>query len=169
MILYPPDCKSLLHRLLDANPEHRIKMDEIMTHPWINEGHTLPFGPAPFPNTLTTKDINVDIVDHMVHVLKVIIGSVHTSSFGSVTIIILCGNNDRYNYYVINIGGANKWRAYRRSDVKQSHSCCLCVLPHECKTGKVYNTVNVLRSDLIKCNFVSQVSEEVSCPKDTHP
>lgn len=65
------DCKSLLCQLLEANPEQRIKMEGIMAHPWINQGHALPFGPAPFPNTLRPNDINMDIVDHMVHILKV--------------------------------------------------------------------------------------------------
>ena len=46
-------------------------MDAIMSHPWMNEGHALPFGPAPYPNHLTMNDINTDIVDHMIHVLKV--------------------------------------------------------------------------------------------------
>lgn len=46
-------------------------MPEIMSHPWMNEGHTLPFGPAPFPNKLQLADINKDIVQHMVNILKV--------------------------------------------------------------------------------------------------
>ena len=44
-------------------------MPMLMAHPWLNEGHTLPFGPAPFPNRLTPNDINDKIVEHMIHVL----------------------------------------------------------------------------------------------------
>lgn len=65
------DCKDLLKRLLKSNPDERIKMSQIMDHPWMNEGHTLPFGPAPFPNRLQLLDINNDIIQHMVHHLKV--------------------------------------------------------------------------------------------------
>jgi len=72
------DCKTLLRRLLEANPDQRIKMDEIMTHPWINTGFTLPFGPAPFPNRLMMSEITTDIVNHMVHVLKVSITILYT-------------------------------------------------------------------------------------------
>lgn len=42
-----------------------------MAHPWMNKGHSLPFGPAPFPNRLRLADISDDVVDHMVHTLKV--------------------------------------------------------------------------------------------------
>ena len=42
-----------------------------MAHPWMNKGHSLPFGPAPFPNKLKLADISDDIVDHMVHTLNV--------------------------------------------------------------------------------------------------
>ena len=65
------DCKDLLRRLMQSNPEERIKMDAIMSHPWLNEGHSLPFGPAPFPNKLLPNDVDSDIVEHMVHILKV--------------------------------------------------------------------------------------------------
>lgn len=46
-------------------------MPEIMAHPWMNEGHNLLFGPAPYPNPLTPSGINDDIIEHMVHVLRV--------------------------------------------------------------------------------------------------
>ena len=46
-------------------------MADIMTHPWMNEGHALPFGPAPFPNKIGANDIDEDISEHMVVVLKV--------------------------------------------------------------------------------------------------
>ncbi len=66
-------CKDLLRRLLTSNPEDRIKMPELMEHPWLSEGGSLlPFDPAPFPNFLSINDINEDITEHMVHVLKVL-------------------------------------------------------------------------------------------------
>ena len=46
-------------------------MPDIMAHPWMNEGHSLPFGPAPFPNQLDPSSINNDVVEHMVHTLNV--------------------------------------------------------------------------------------------------
>lgn len=46
-------------------------MAEIMEHPWMNEGHHLPFGPHPFPNKLRHHDICEEIVEHMVHTLNV--------------------------------------------------------------------------------------------------
>ena len=64
-------CKDLLKQLLKSNPTDRIQMPGIMSHPWMNEGHTLPFGPAPFPNKLQGTDVDADIMQHMVYVLKV--------------------------------------------------------------------------------------------------
>lgn len=46
-------------------------MADIMCHPWMNEGHALPFGPAPYPNKVTANDIDEDVTEHMVHMLKV--------------------------------------------------------------------------------------------------
>ena len=46
-------------------------MDDIMAHPWINESHSVLFAPAPFPNKLSLNSCSEDIIDHMVHVLKV--------------------------------------------------------------------------------------------------
>ncbi len=37
----------------------------------MNEGHALPFGPSPYPNRLELLDLNNDIVQHMVYILKV--------------------------------------------------------------------------------------------------
>ena len=65
------ECKDLLRCLLRSNPSERIRMEDIMAHPWMNKGHSLPFGPAPFPNKLKLADISDDIVDHMVHTLNV--------------------------------------------------------------------------------------------------
>ena len=46
-------------------------MGQLFQDPWLNEGHKLPFTPAPFPNTLTPNDINEDITEHMVYALGV--------------------------------------------------------------------------------------------------
>ena len=64
-------CKDLLKQLLRSNPSERLSMSGIMCHPWMNEAHTLPFGPAPFPNKLQLADIDNNILQHMVHTLKV--------------------------------------------------------------------------------------------------
>lgn len=45
-------------------------MPELMAHPWMTEGNAA-LKPHPFPNKLGANDINEDIVEHMVHVLKV--------------------------------------------------------------------------------------------------
>ena len=50
-----------------ANPEQRIRMDEIFAHPWLNHGQALVMQPAPYPNRLTSDDLDEDIIDHMVH------------------------------------------------------------------------------------------------------
>lgn len=64
-------CKDLLKQLLRSNPDVRVKMPDIMKHSWMNEGHTLPFGHAQFPNKLEYSDVNLDILQHMVNHLKV--------------------------------------------------------------------------------------------------
>lgn len=70
-VLISTDCKDLLQQLLRPNPDERVKMPHIMSHPWMNTGHSLPFSPAPFPNKLESADINENIVHHMVNTLKV--------------------------------------------------------------------------------------------------
>ena len=65
------ECKDLLRCLLCPNPSERIRMADLMDHPWMNKGLSLPFHPAPFPNKLQIDDILEDIVEHMVHMLKV--------------------------------------------------------------------------------------------------
>ena len=44
-------------------------MPDIISHVWMNRGSRLPFGPAPYPNTLTENDLNEDIIEYMVHEL----------------------------------------------------------------------------------------------------
>ena len=65
------ECTDLLHGLLTSEPARRIKMPEIMSHPWIASNGSSTLKPHPYPNKLSANDINEDIVEHMVHVLKV--------------------------------------------------------------------------------------------------
>ena len=46
-------------------------MAEVFQHPWLSEKHVFPFQPAPYPNHIAQVDINEDIVEHMVTLLKV--------------------------------------------------------------------------------------------------
>lgn len=64
------DATDLLRRMLTASPDKRITMDELIAHPWLSEGHALPFQPAPYPNVMNQSQINNDIVDHITDVLK---------------------------------------------------------------------------------------------------
>ncbi|CAI7995472.1 Hormonally up-regulated neu tumor-associated kinase [Geodia barretti] len=65
-----PECTDLLHGLLTSDPASRIKMPAIMSHPWIAANGSSTLKPHPYPNKLSANDINEDIVEHMVHVLK---------------------------------------------------------------------------------------------------
>ena len=65
------ECKDLLRCLLRPNPSERIRMEDVMAHPWMNRETSLPFGPAPFPNRITSNDIADEVVEHMVNVLNV--------------------------------------------------------------------------------------------------
>ena len=57
--------------MLVSNPDHRITLAEVFNHPWLNEDHQLPFQPAPYPNRTTQSEIDEEIIDHMVNMLKV--------------------------------------------------------------------------------------------------
>lgn len=65
------ECNDLLHGLLTSDPTQRIKMPAIMAHPWMTADGSPALKPHPYPNKLTANDVNEDIVQHMVHVLKV--------------------------------------------------------------------------------------------------
>ena len=65
------ECNDLLRGLLTSDPASRIKMPAIMAHPWITADGSSALKPHPFPNKFSVNDINEDIVEHMVHVLKV--------------------------------------------------------------------------------------------------
>ena len=54
-----------------SNPERRITMADVFEHPWLSEKRKLPFQPAPYPNHITQADINEEIIEHMVALLKV--------------------------------------------------------------------------------------------------
>lgn len=58
-------------KMMNPKPEERIGMEEIMKHPWLNVGLTIPFGPAPYPGTMKEEEINQDILEHMRHCLNV--------------------------------------------------------------------------------------------------
>lgn len=66
-----PECTDLLHGLLTSDPAQRIKMPDIMAHPWMVADGTPALKPHPYPNRLSANDISEDIVEHMVHILKV--------------------------------------------------------------------------------------------------
>ena len=58
-------------KMLNPKPAERIVMEDIMKHPWLNVGLTIPFGPAPHPGTMSEEEINQDILEHMKHCLNV--------------------------------------------------------------------------------------------------
>jgi hypothetical protein len=58
-----------LKKLLTSNPEERITLADVFSHPWLSKGHQLQFQPAPYPNLLTQSQINSDVVDHIIDVL----------------------------------------------------------------------------------------------------
>lgn len=58
-------------QMLNPKPEERIVMEDIMKHPWLNVGLTIPFGPAPYPGTMGEEEINQDILEHMKHCLNI--------------------------------------------------------------------------------------------------
>lgn len=64
-----PDGKDLLKKLLTAEPSQRIKIADVMRHPWMTAEH--PLDPLPYPNRLRVNDIDEDIVEHMTHQLRV--------------------------------------------------------------------------------------------------
>ena len=57
--------------MMSPKPEDRIKMEDIMKHPWLNVGLNIPFSPAPYPSTMNEEEINQDILEHMKHCLNV--------------------------------------------------------------------------------------------------
>uniref|UniRef100_A0A1I8HYN8 non-specific serine/threonine protein kinase n=1 Tax=Macrostomum lignano TaxID=282301 RepID=A0A1I8HYN8_9PLAT len=62
------NCRDLLMKFLNPAPEARIKLRDVMAHPWLQEagGASAPrLQPSPFPNRLRSGDLNPDVVRHM--------------------------------------------------------------------------------------------------------
>ena len=51
--------------MLNPKPEERITMENIMKHPWLNVGLSVPFSPAPYPGFPREEDISQEILEHM--------------------------------------------------------------------------------------------------------
>lgn len=64
-------CRDLMCKMMNPNPKNRIGMEDVMKHPWLNVGLTVPFGPAPHPGIMKEEEINQDILEHMKHCLNV--------------------------------------------------------------------------------------------------
>ena len=64
MFLYI-ECKDLLLRLLEFDPAKRIRIEEILVHPWICENQTTPLSRCVFRNRLMDEDLNDDVLTHM--------------------------------------------------------------------------------------------------------
>ncbi|KAJ8315381.1 hypothetical protein KUTeg_007531 [Tegillarca granosa] len=56
------DCRDLLKKFLNPDPDKRISLLEAMKHPWIAESRK----PSPCPNKLKTEDLDENIMKHMV-------------------------------------------------------------------------------------------------------
>ena len=56
-------CRDLMCKMMNPKPEERIGMEDIMKHPWLNVGLTIPFGPAPHPGVMREEEINNDIIE----------------------------------------------------------------------------------------------------------
>lgn len=52
-------------RLLEFDPAKRIRMDEILVHPWICHNQVTPLNRCIFPNQLKDEDLNEDVLMHM--------------------------------------------------------------------------------------------------------
>ena len=56
-------------------------MSAIMAHPWMAADGNSTLKPHPYPGRLTANDINEDIVEYMVHAMKVKTGASFFYSF----------------------------------------------------------------------------------------
>ncbi|XP_052809169.1 MAP/microtubule affinity-regulating kinase 4-like [Mya arenaria] len=59
------DCRDLIKRLLNPDPERRITVEEMLKHPWIAEGPGCPLVRAPCPNKVKADTIDNSILRHM--------------------------------------------------------------------------------------------------------
>ena len=64
------ECKDLMCKMLCPKVESRIKMENIFQHLWLSKDLKHSFTPHPFPNHLSKDSINMEIVSHMVHTIK---------------------------------------------------------------------------------------------------
>jgi serine/threonine protein kinase len=60
-----PDCQDLLCRLLEPSPGKRIKMSEILTHPWLNY-NAFPIEIIPYKPSVDVKEVRREIVQYLV-------------------------------------------------------------------------------------------------------
>ena len=58
-------CRDLIRKFLTPQPEARITLNEAMKHVWITDSDRWPMVPAPFPNKLSSDDLDHDVVKHM--------------------------------------------------------------------------------------------------------
>lgn len=70
-VLFFLDCRDLLQGMLVANPSDRLTMEQIFTHPWLNEDLKLPFIPHPYPNGIKADEVQDSIIEHMTEVLEI--------------------------------------------------------------------------------------------------
>ncbi|PAA53734.1 hypothetical protein BOX15_Mlig019665g1 [Macrostomum lignano] len=54
-------CRDLLLRLLNPQPETRIRLKDVMSHPWLNENSSS-LRPSPFPNFLHREELQEDVL-----------------------------------------------------------------------------------------------------------
>ena len=59
------ECRDLIRKLLTPAPDERITLRQAMKHPWISAGGDWLMSPAPFPNKLSSDDLDHDVVKHM--------------------------------------------------------------------------------------------------------
>ncbi|XP_052242550.1 hormonally up-regulated neu tumor-associated kinase homolog A-like [Dreissena polymorpha] len=59
------DCRDLIKKLLNPDPDRRITMEEVLRHAWIAEGPGCPLPRAHCPNKMKTDDIDNSIIRHM--------------------------------------------------------------------------------------------------------
>ncbi|XP_077977821.1 uncharacterized protein LOC144433392 [Glandiceps talaboti] len=59
------DCKDLLGRMLEPNESLRIKVREMMKHPWLNRGYSCKLFPSRFPNKLNESQLDETILSKM--------------------------------------------------------------------------------------------------------
>lgn len=94
-------CRDLLMRLLNPEPETRIKLKDVMSHPWLNENVSR-LRPSPFPNLLTRDDLRQDVLHQTSQQLLVPVSEVarkvldNSPSSCLATYLLLAKKADRY-------------------------------------------------------------------------